>query len=331
MNDTTYLALQVQQLSDDFSGVHLTPLTPPPLGPQQVLVRMRAASLNFPDVLMTRGAYQLKPDLPFVPGVEGAGEVVAVGDAVTHVKSGDAVVAMNRQGALAEMMVAEASAVHALPAGLSWAEAAAYSVAGLTAYVALVHRGRVQAGETVVVHGATGGTGIAAIQLAKHLGARVIATGRSLDKLALARQAGADDLLVIDAHLRENLLGLTAQRGADVVFDPIGGEVFDASLRALAWEGRMLVIGFVSGRAAELRSNYVLIKGLSVIGVRAGEFARRNPALGAQARQAVDELAAQGVLKPLVTASFPLRDGILALQRMAEGQTAGKVVVTMGD
>lgn len=331
MNDTTYLALQVQQLSDDFSGVHLTSLTPPSLGSQQVLVRMRAASLNFPDVLMTRGAYQLKPDLPFVPGVEGAGEVVAVGDAVTHVKPGDAVVAMNRQGALAEMMVAEASAVHALPAGLSWAEAAAYSVAGLTAYVALVHRGRVQAGEIVVVHGATGGTGIAAIQLAKHLGARVIATGRSLDKLALARQAGADDLLVIDERLRENLLGLTAQRGADVVFDPIGGDVFDASLRALAWEGRMLVIGFVSGRAAELRSNYVLIKGLSVIGVRAGEFARRNPTLGAQARQAVDELAAQGVLKPLVTASFPLRDGILALQRMAEGQTAGKVVVTMGD
>lgn len=331
MNDHHYLALQVQQLSDDFSGVHLTPLPAPALAAQQVLVRTRAASLNFPDVLMTRGAYQLKPELPFVPGVEGAGEVVAVGSAVSHLRVGDAVVAMNRQGALAEMMVAQASAVHALPAGLSWAEAAAYSVAGLTAYVALVHRGRVQAGETVVVHGATGGTGIAAIQLAKHLGARVIATGRSLDKLALARQAGADDLLVIDEHLRENLLRLTDQRGADVVFDPVGGDVFDASVRALAWEGRMLVIGFVSGRAAELRANYILIKGISVIGVRAGEFARRNPTLGAQARQAVDALASQGVLKPLITANFPLRDGVLAMKRMAEGLTAGKVVITMGE
>ena len=327
----TYLALQVQQLSDDFSGVHLTPLVPPPLQPHQVLVRVRAASLNYPDVLMTRGTYQFKPELPFVPGVECAGEVVAVGQAVTRFRPGDAVVAMARQGGLAEMMVAHVDAVHPLPSGLTWAEGASYAVAGLTALVALVHRGQVQRGETVVVHGATGGTGIAAIQLAKHLGARVIATGRSADKLALAAQAGADDLLVIDGTMRERLMALTEQRGVDVVFDPIGGDLCEASLRALAWEGRMLVIGFVSGRAANLRANYLLIKGISVIGVRAGEFVRRKPALGEHVRQTVAQLAAQGVLKPLITATFPLQQAHVAMQQMAQGQTAGKVVIRMGD
>ncbi len=324
-----YWALQVGQLSDDFSGVALCKHPVPQVREQQVLVRVRAAALNFPDVLLTQGLYQLKPSLPFVPGFEASGEVMAVGAGVTHVRVGDAVVVKARLGALAEVLLAEAADVRLKPDTLSWAEAAGYTVAGLTAWVSLVHRGRLQSGETLVVHGATGGTGMAAIQLGRHLGARVIATGRSLGKLSAAQAVGAHEVLALGPGLRERLLALTDQRGVDVVFDPVGGDVFDESLRALAWEGRLLVIGFVSGRAAQLGSNYLLIKGISVLGVRAGEFARRNPAGGALALQAVDALAAQGVLRPHIDAEFPLAQAVQALQRLAEGGVAGKVVVTM--
>lgn len=324
----TYRALQVQRLSDDFSGLALCERPVPTVGAQQVLVRVRATALNFPDVLLTQGNYQFKPELPFAPGLEAAGEVVAVGEGVRHVKPGDAVVATGRQGGLAELMLAPAGDVRVMPPGLTWAEGAAYSVAGLTAAVALQERGHLRAGETLVVHGASGGTGLAAVQLGRHMGARVIATGRSLDKLQAARSAGADALVVLGPQLREDLLAATGGRGVDVVFDPIGGDVFDASLRALAWGGRLLVIGFLSERAATVRSNYLLIKGLSVLGVRAGEFARRDPERGEQLRRAVDGWATQGVLRPHISASFALSEAVDALRLMARGGVTGKVVVT---
>ena len=326
---TTYRAWQVNSLSDDFSGASMVLRQGPALGPHGVWIRVRAAALNYPDILMTQGAYQFKPELPFVPGLEVAGEVVAVGDAVTHVKAGDRVVAMTRQGGLAQYLMAGSAEVRPMPEGFGWAQAAAYSVAGLTAYVALVNRGNLQPGEVLAVHGATGGTGLAAVQLGHHLGARVIATGRSLEKLAVARDAGADQLLAIGPNLRQDLIELSGGKGVDVVFDPIGGDVFDASMRALAWGGRLLVIGFVSGRAAEVRSNYALIKGTSVVGVRAGEFVRRDPTRGAQAIQAVDAMASKGVLRPPIHAEYPLDQALDAMRLMASGGVRGKLVVCM--
>jgi NADPH2:quinone reductase len=324
------MGLMVDRWSPDFSGVSVREFSIGQPGPEQVLVRVRAAALNFPDVLLTQGNYQFKPAPPFVPGLEASGEVVAVGACVEHVRPGDAVVVVTREGgALAQLMLADRSEVRAKPVNLDWEHAAAYSTAGMTAYVSLVHRARLQAGETLLVHGATGGTGLATVQLGRHLGAHVIAAGRALAKLEVARTAGAHALVEIGSKLRDDLMRLTADKGVDVVFDPVGGDVFDASLRALAWEGRLLVVGFVGGRIAELKSNYVLIKNISVIGVRAGEFARRDPVRGAQALQAIDALADQGVLRPHVCARFDLARGVEALNMLARGDATGKIVVTM--
>ena len=329
-SNTHYNALVVEQLSRDFSGVAVRTLPVEAPGPQQVLVRVRAAALNYPDVLLTQGKYQFTPLLPFVPGLEASGEVVAIGAGVTHVRPGDAVVAQTRQGgALGQMMIADASEVRAMPANLDWDEAAAYSAAGMTAYVSLVYRGQLQVGETLVVHGASGGTGLATVQVGRELGARVIATGRSPEKLEAARAAGAHETVLVGENLRDDILRLTENKGADVIFDPIGGDVFDASLRSLAWGGRLLVVGFLGGRIADLKSNYVLIKNISIIGIRAGEFIRRDPMQGARVMRAVDMLAASGVLKPHISARFRLEDGVQALGVLARGKATGKVVVTM--
>ena len=330
LSNTHYNALVVEQLSMDFSGVAVRTLPVEAPGPQQVLVRVRAAALNYPDVLLTQGKYQFTPLLPFVPGLEASGEVVAIGAGVTHVRPGDAVVAQTRQGgALGQMMIADASEVRAMPANLDWDEAAAYSAAGMTAYVSLVYRGQLQVGETLVVHGASGGTGLATVQVGRELGARVIATGRSPEKLEAARAAGAHETVLVGENLRDDILRLTENKGADVIFDPIGGDVFDASLRSLAWGGRLLVVGFLGGRIADLKSNYVLIKNISIIGIRAGEFIRRDPMQGARVMRAVDMLAASGVLKPHISARFRLEDGVQALGVLARGKATGKVVVTM--
>ncbi len=333
MNDMAHdpdAALVVERLSDDFSGVALRALPQPPPGPAQVLIRVRAAALNFPDVLMTQGKYQVKPALPFVPGMEAAGEVVAVGAGVHHVKPGDPVVAQTAQfGALARAMTAPAHEVRRMPANLDWEQAAACSVVGFTACVSLIDRAQIVAGETLLVHGAGGGAGLAAVQLGRKLGARVIATGRSMAKLELARAMGAHEVIQLGANLRDDILRLTDGRGVDVVFDTVGGDVFDASLRALAWGGRLLVVGFVGGRIADVKSNYLLVKNLSVIGVRAGEFVRRDRAVRDRVLQQVDELAAQGVLKPHIGARFPLHEGVQALRALLGGNVAGKVVVTM--
>jgi len=321
-------ALVVDRLSPDFSGVAIRqwPVAAPGAG--EVLIRVRAAALNFPDVLLTQGNYQFKPEPPFVPGLEAAGEVLAIGEDVEHVKQGDHVIAQAKQGGtLASMMVAGAADVRRKPEGLDWAEAAAHSMAGITAYVSLVERGRLQAGETLLVHGASGGTGLATVQLGRHLGARVIATGRSLEKLQAVRAAGAHEVLQVGPNLRDDLLRLTNGKGVDVVFDTVGGDVFDASIRSLAWGGRLLVVGFLGGRMADVKSNYLLIKNISVIGVRAGEFARRDRERGDQALRYIDDLATQGVMKPVVSARFALQDSVQALRVLAEGGATGKIAV----
>ncbi|MGL3820548.1 NADPH:quinone oxidoreductase family protein [Sphingopyxis sp. R3-92] len=321
-------ALQVSELLPDHRGAAVADLPVPAPGPGEVRVRVRAASVNFPDLLMTRGAYQLKPDLPFVSGLEFAGEVDAVGAGVDGWQVGDAVVGGNRFGAMAEYCVAPASALRRKPERLNWEEAAAYPVAYLTAWVALVRCARVEAGEWVLVHGAAGGVGLATVDLAKALGARVIAAASSEAKRdAIAGLYAPDALIAADPGFREQVKALTGGAGADVVFDPVGGDVFDESTRCIAFGGRLLVVGFTSGRIPEVSVNMPLIKGFSVVGVRAGEYGRRFPERGAEHVAAIDALAAEGRIRPHVHAALDLSDWREAFAMIERREVVGKVVL----
>ncbi|MEQ8310257.1 MAG: NADPH:quinone oxidoreductase family protein [Sphingopyxis sp.] len=321
-------ALQVRELLPDHGGVALADLPVPDVGPGEVRVRVRAAAVNFPDLLMTRGAYQLKPDLPFVPGLEFSGEVDAVGAGVTGWSVGDAVVGGNRFGAMAEYTVVPASALRPRPAALGWDAAAAYPVAYLTAYVALLRGARVEPGEWVLVHGAAGGVGLATVDLAKAIGARVIAAASSADKrAALARLHAPDAVIAAAPGFRDEVKALTAGKGADVIVDPVGGDVFDESTRCIAFGGRLLVVGFASGRIPDLSANMPLIKGFSVVGVRAGEYGRRFPERGAENLAAIDALAAEGRIRPHVHAALDLADWRAGFAMLEERAVVGKVVL----
>jgi NADPH2:quinone reductase len=321
-------ALQVTQLAPDHGGCGIADLPVPLPTPGEVRVRVRAAAVNFPDLLMTRGAYQLKPDLPFVPGLEFAGEVDALGDGVTGWQVGDAVVGGNRFGAMAEYACVPAAALRRKPERLSWDEAAAYPVAYLTAYVALVRCARVAVGEWVLVHGAAGGVGLATVDLARALGARVIAAASSADKReALARLHAPEAVIDGAPGFRETVKALTGGRGADVIFDPVGGDVFDESTRCIAFDGRLLAVGFASGRIPEVSVNMPLIKGFSVVGVRAGEYGRRFPDRGAENIAAIDALAAEGRIRPHVHAVLDLSDWRDAFAMIERREVVGKVVL----
>ena len=315
-------ALLVSTLSPDLSGTALAEVPAPEPRIGQVLIRVRAAALNYPDLLLTRGDYQLKPPLPFVPGMEVAGEVVS-GDG--HAP-GEAVVASTRLGGFAELVAVDASAVRRKPDRLSFAQAASVGAAYLTAYVALVRLARVEAGEWVVVHGATGGVGWAAVDLARALGARVIATGRDQAKLdLLAREQMVEATLTVPG-LRERVKEITGG-GADVIVDPVGGDVFDESIRCVAFGGRLLVVGFTSGRIAQVSTNMPLIKGFSIIGVRAGEYGRRFPAKGRENVDAVWRLAEEGRLTPRVDREIPLDRWRDAFEAMRDSRLVGKLVL----
>ena len=320
------------ELGPDLSGLQLLPHVLPPPGPGQVRLRVRAAALNFPDLLMTQGLYQHKPPLPFVAGMECAGEVEALGSEVQGLAVGDKLCFSGHGGAFAEALVAPVQALRPLPAGMDFAQGAAYGVTALTAWVALVRRGALQPGETLLVHGASGGTGLAAVQLGRFLGATVIATGSSPTKLEAARAAGAHHLLVAGDSakgLATQVKQLTGGAGADVVFDPVGGDLFDASVHCTAWGGRLLVVGFASGRIGVVPSNLPLIKGFAVIGVRAGEYGRRDPKRGEENRSAVEALAAQGVFTPLIGARFAFDRAKDAYRALAGRGVAGKIVLKM--
>ncbi len=326
-------AIVVEHLSDDFSGVIYTDLPDPVPGPGKVRVQIAAAAVNFPDVLMTRGAYQLKPDLPFVPGLEASGTVDRVGEGVDDLAVGTPVVAGMRFGAMAQYAVVPRDAVRPKPEGMGFAEACAYPAAYLTAYVALVRRGHLQAGETLLVHGAAGGVGLAAVDLGKLLGARVIATAGRDDKLATVKAYGADHVINYtgaDGTLggfRDAVKAITDGRGADVIYDPVGGDVFDESIRCIAWGGRLLVIGFTSGRIPTVPANMPLIKGFSVVGVRAGEYGRRDPAAGAENINQIDTWAAEGRIRPHIHAELPLPRAVEAMGMLTAREVVGKVVV----
>lgn len=324
-------ALQVDALAADFAGAALTSLPVPHPAAGEVRIAVRAAAINFPDLLMTRGDYQYRPSLPFIPGIECSGTIVAVGPGVSPARIGEAVVAGTRSGAMADYLCVAADAAWPKPSVLDWAEAASYRTAYLTAWVALVRRAQLQPGEWVLVHGAAGGVGLACVDLARHLGARVIAASASAAKRAAIQRLHAPEAVIDSAPgFRKTVKALTGGAGADVIFDPVGGEVFEESCRCVAFDGRLLVIGFTSGRIAGVSANMPLIKGFSVMGVRAGEYGRRFPDRGAENLAAIDALAASGAIGPHVHASLPLhqwRDGFAML---VNREVVGKVVLLPG-
>ena len=322
-------------ISDDLASIELrkVQLEPPAAG--EVQVDLKACAVNFPDLLMIQGKYQFKPPLPFAPGGEAAGDVIALGAGVTQFKIGDKVMLGTRYGCFCEAMNVPVASVQALPEVMDYAAGASWKTAYQTAYVALVPRGNLQPGETLLVHGATGGVGMAAVDLGKQLGATVIATGGRDDKLAVVRERGADHVLnytLPDGRLggfRQQVKDLTDGRGADVIYDPVGGDVFDESMRCINWNGRVLSIGFTSGRWPLAAVNHILIKQISVIGVRAGEYGRRDPEKGAVVEAELLRLANSGALQPYVCAGLPLEQAFAAMQMLEKREVIGKVVVTM--
>jgi NADPH:quinone reductase len=317
-------AVLVRELSPDLSGVELAEIAQPD---GEVLVRVRAASLNYPDLLMTQGTYQFKPEPPFVSGLEMAGEVVEA-PADSGFVPGDRVRGGVKTGAFAEYVALPAAALRKVPEALDFAHAAAMGAAYHTAYVALVEIGGLTAGQTVLVHGASGGVGLAACDLARAMGAKVIAATHREDKLDRLRAIAKPDAAILNTGgFREQVSELTGGHLCDLVFDPIGGDVFDESTRCVTFGGKLLVVGFVAGRIPEIAVNIPLIKGFSVVGVRAGEYARRFPERGARIAQAIDRLASEGRITPHVERILPLAAWREAFEAMARGEIIGKLVL----
>lgn len=299
-----------------------------PLAAGQARVAVRAAGINFPDILMAAGEYQLKPPLPFTPGVEAAGDVVEVNDAA-GVKVGDRVIVKMRHGAYCDEAVVSPSQLVKLPSTFDYAEGATFLAGHGTAYHGLIDRGRLQPGEVLLVHGAGGGVGLAAVEMGKMLGATVIATASSDEKLAIAKARGADHLVRYDQEpFRDAVKRITDGRGADVVFDPVGGEVFENSMRCIAWGARLLIIGFTGGIGLA-KTNLLMIKGASVLGVRAGEAVRKNPALGEVRIKALLAWAEAGKIRPNVSHRLPLEDYARAMRLLIERKAIGRVALTM--
>jgi len=320
-------ALQVTALSPDLSGIALADIPQPDRTEGEVLVKIRAASLNYPDLLMTRGDYQFKPPLPFVSGLEMAGEVVEADDA-SGFAPGDLVMGGAKTGAMAEFVSLPAGSLRLIPKGLSCAQAAAMGAAYHTAYVALVELGQLEQGQTVLVHGASGGVGLAACDLARALGAKVIAATHRPDKRVALTAIGMPEATILNTgRFREEVSGLTDGRLCDLVFDPVGGDVFDESTRCVAFGGKLLVVGFVAGRIPEIAVNIPLIKGFSVVGVRAGEYARRFPERGVRIAAVIDKLASEGAITPHIDRVLPLAAWREAFQAMANGEIVGKIVL----
>ena len=321
-------ALVVEALQPDYAGCLVKEIATPDPGPGEVRVRVRAGSVNFPDLLMTRGEYQHKPPLPFIPGLEMSGEVDALGEGVDGFRLGDAVVGGARIGGFSEFAVTPAAGLRAKPENLSFAQASAFGAAYITAYVALVRRAHAQPGEWVLVHGAAGGVGLAAVDMAKALGCRVIAASASDAKLAVVQAEYApDEVINVTGGFREQVKAITSGRGADIIYDPVGGDVFDESTRCIAFDGRLLVVGFTSGRIPKISVNMPLIKGFSVMGVRAGEYGRQFPDKGRENQQAIWAMAAEGRVRPRVHAELRLDQWRAAFDLLANRQVIGKAVI----
>ena len=297
-------------------------------GPGEVVVTVKAAGVNFPDVLIIQDKYQVKPPLPFSPGSEVAGIVKAVGEGVTQAKPGDKVIAFTTYGAFAEEVKTDARRLHPLPEKMDFATASSFGLTYGTSDHALRDRGAVTAGETVLVLGAAGGVGIAAIEIAKALGARVIACASTNEKLAVCGEHGADEgINYATEDLRERIKQLTGGKGPDVIYDPVGGPYTETALRSIAWRGRLLVIGFAAGDIPRIPLNLPLLKGCSIVGVYWGEFTKREPQQFADQLRQLGAWFAAGTIKPHISARFPLHRTVEALQMMAARQVTGKVVI----
>jgi NADPH2:quinone reductase len=295
----------------------------------EVVVSVKAASVNFPDVLIIENKYQLKPPLPFSPGSELAGFVKQVGPDVTNVKAGDRVMAITGYGAFAEEVVVEAKRALPVPAAMDFPTASAFGLTYATSDHGLRDRGELRAGETLLVLGASGGVGLAAIEIGKIVGATVIACASSAEKLDICREHGADEgINYTSEDLRERIKTLTGGRGPDVIYDAVGGAYTEPALRSIAWRGRLLVVGFAAGEIPKIPLNLTLLKGCSIVGVFWGDFARREPARFAESWRQLGAWYAAGRLKPHVSAVFPLARAADALKLMAARRVTGKVVLT---
>lgn len=305
---------------------------PPDPGPGQVKLRLRAAGLNFADLLMVGGTYQEKPALPFSPGLEAAGQVIAVGPGVTRVAPGDRVLALLDHGGFAEQALARETDVHKLPDGLDDATAAGFAIAYGTAHGALRWRAGLEPGEAVLIHGAGGGVGLAAVEVAKAMGATVIATAGDTGKLAIAREHGADYLIDYKAEaLRGRVKAICdglGKTGVEVVYDPVGGEVFDQSLRCMSWCGRLVLIGFASGSVPQIPANILLVKNLTVLGLYWGSYRRHRPDLIAGAFAELFAWHEAGKLRPHISHSLDLDRAREALDLIKTRRSTGKVVLT---
>ena len=303
-------------------------ISSPEIKKNEVLLDVHAAGINFPDTLIIEGKYQFKPPFPFSPGGEAAGVISAVGEKVSHLKVGDRVMALTGWGSCAEQVAVPAYNILPMPEAMDFATAAAFSMTYGTAIHALKQRGALQAGETLLVLGASGGVGLAAIEIGKAMGARVIAAASSAEKLEVARQAGADELINYQTEdVRERLKSLTKGQGVDVIIDPVGGDLFETVFRSIAWNGRMLVIGFASGTIPSLPANLPLLKGAAVIGVFWGSFAQRQPQDNVANFQQLFAWFAEGKLKPLVSQTFALEDTAQAINTLAARKAVGKLVI----
>ncbi len=322
-------AWQVAELGEPAQVMQLVEVAEPEPGPHQVVVRVLATPANFPDVLMCRGLYQVKPDLPFTPGVELCGEVVALGSEVTRFAVGDRVVGASTMpyGGFAELALMDEPMTFPAPDSLDDAQASSLYIGYQTGWFGLHRRAAIQEGETLLVHAAAGGVGSAAIQLGKAAGARVIGVVGGPDKAEVARRLGAD--VVVDRHEQDFVAVVKAEtdgRGADVVYDPVGGETYTRSTKCIAWEGRILIIGFAGGDIQSAALNHALIKNYSIVGLHWGMYNLFDPPAVQECHRALTDLATQGLVAPLVSERLPLAGAADGVQRLADGTTVGRVV-----
>jgi len=322
-------AWQVIQHGEPQTALQWAEVSPPEPGPGQVLVQVRAAAANFPDALLCRGMYQVRPDLPFTPGVEGCGTVLAIGAGVDHLAVGDRVMggAALPHGTFAQVALLGADSTFPAPDTLDDAQAAAFTIAYQTGWVALHRRVRIQPGQTLLVHAAAGGVGSAAVQLAKAAGATVFGVVSGPRKAQVARDLGAD--LVVD-RLAEDFVDVvkeaTSGRGVDLVFDPVGGEAFERSTKCIAFEGSIIVVGFAGGTIQSAALNHALVKNYSLVGLHWGLYLTKNPTVVQQAHEALMVLAANGSVRPLIGDRLPMAQVPVGLQALADGRTVGRVV-----
>jgi NADPH:quinone reductase len=300
---------------------------PPRPGPGELQVRIQVRGVQYVDVLMLAGKYQFRPEPPFIPGSEGAGEVVAVGPGAAGFKPGDRVMSRHRLGGFAQSGNAKAEDCDLIPSAMGLEEAAVFRNVYHTAYHALLQRGRLKAGDWVLIHGAAGGIGLPAIQIAKLYGANVIATASTDEKRLVCLEEGADHAIDYQAGFRDKVMELTGGRGVDIIYDPVNGPTFEESLRCLAWSGRILILGFLGGAPALARTNYLLIKGIEAIGVRIGGLSEAHPEIAAANIKTLVELAGQGKLKPRIWRCFPLEAAADAIQALIDRKVIGKAVL----